>query len=74
MPGILGLLATFVLMMPDGWEEQIQAWTTYSKLELLFIAAVLLLVYSVIVKNHFTFDDAAFVILSTLYVGIGFII
>ena len=23
-------------------------------------------------KNHFTFDDAAFVILSTLYVGIGF--
>lgn len=72
VPGILGLLATFTLMMPKGWEEQVQGWTTYSKLELLYIAALLLLIYTVVVKNHFTFDDAAFVILSTLYVGMGF--
>lgn len=72
IPGILGLIATFILLMPKGWEEQVQEWTTYTKLELLFIAAILLLIYSVIVKNRFTFDDAAFVILSTLYVGMGF--
>ena len=72
VPGILALLAMFVLLMPGAWGEQVQEWTTYSKLELLFIAAILLLVYSVLVKNSFTFDDAAFVILSTLYVGMGF--
>ena len=72
VPGILALLAMFVLLMPDAWSEQVQEWTTYSKLELLFIAAILFLVYSVLVKNHFTFDDAAFAILSTLYVGMGF--
>ena len=72
VPGILSLFATFVMLMPATWEQQVLEWTTYSKLELLFIAAILLLIYSVVVKNRFTFDDVAFVILSTLYVGMGF--
>lgn len=72
VPGILSLLATFVMLMPNAWEQQVIEWTTYSKLELLFITAILLLIYSVVVKNQFTFDDVAFVILSTMYVGIGF--
>ena len=37
-----------------------------------FCSYFLLLIYTVLVKNHFTFDDAAFVLLGTLYVGIGF--
>ena len=72
VPGILSLFATFVMLMPNAWEQQVIEWTTYSKLELLFITAILLLIYSVLVKNQFTFDDVAFVILSTIYVGIGF--
>lgn len=72
VPGISSLFATFVMLMPSGWEQKVIEWTTYSKLELLFITAILLLIYSVLVKNQFTFDDVAFVILSTLYVGIGF--
>ena len=72
VPGILSLFATFVMLMPSEWEQQVLEWTTYSKLELLFITAILLLIYSVLVKNRFTFDDVAFVILSTLYVGVGF--
>ena len=72
VPGILSLFATFVMLMPSEWEQQVLDWTTYSKLELLFITAILLLIYSVLVKNRFTFDDVAFVILSTLYVGVGF--
>ncbi|WP_431029500.1 phosphatidate cytidylyltransferase [Lysinibacillus sp. LZ02] len=72
VPGMLGLLATFAMLMPTHWEQQVQVWTSYSKLELLFIAAILLLIYSVLMKNRFTFDDVAFVVLSTLYVGIGF--
>ena len=72
LPGIFSVFATFVMLMPNAWEQQVLEWTTYSKLELLFITAILLLIYSVLVKNRFTFDDVAFVILSTLYVGIGF--
>ncbi|WP_332648340.1 phosphatidate cytidylyltransferase [Lysinibacillus sp. 54212] len=72
VPGVLSLLATATLLMPSEWTEMVQKVTTYSKIELLFIAVILLLVYSVLVKNKFTFDDVAFVILSTLYVGLGF--
>ena len=72
VPGILGLLAVFTLLMPAEWEKSVQEAVNYSKFELLFIAVILLLVYSVLVKNRFTFDDVAFVILSSLYVGIGF--
>ncbi len=72
VPGILGLLTVFTVLMPIGWENSVQEAISYSKFELLFIAVILLLVYSVLVKNRFTFDDVAFVILSSLYVGIGF--
>lgn len=72
VPGILGLLATLLLVVPTGWSKEIEKVVSYDKLELLFIAAILLLVYSVVVKNKFTFDDVGFIILSTMYVGIGF--
>ena len=72
VPGLLALIATILLVMPNDWAEEIEQAITYDKLELVFIAAMLLLIYSVVVKNKFTFDDVAFVILSTLYVGLGF--
>lgn len=72
VPGVLGLFITFALLMPSGWEKEVQDVISYSKFELLFIGVILLLVYSVLVKNRFTFDHVAFVILSTLYVGVGF--
>ena len=71
-PGILGVLTVFTLLMPMEWEKAVQNTISYSKFELLFIAVILLLVYSVVVKNRFTFDDAAFVVLGSLYVGVGF--
>jgi phosphatidate cytidylyltransferase len=43
-----------------------------AKTELLLIVVLLLLTYTVVTKNKFTFDEAGFVLLSTLYVGIGF--
>ncbi|HZG61059.1 MAG TPA: phosphatidate cytidylyltransferase [Anoxybacillus sp.] len=43
-----------------------------AKMELLFIVVLLLLTYTVVTKNKFTFDEAGFVLLATLYVGIGF--
>ena len=72
IPGIVTLLALFVILMPDDWGKRVQELTSYSKIEYVFIFAILLLIYSVIVKNRFTFDDVGFLLASAFYVGIGF--
>ncbi|MGI2327194.1 phosphatidate cytidylyltransferase [Planococcus sp. YIM B11945] len=72
IPGLISLLALYAFMLPTAWADQIFEWTGYIKVEFAFLAVVLLLIHTVIVKNNFTFDDAAFAIMSTLYVGIGF--
>jgi len=72
IPGFVGFLTVYVLLMPDSWADKVHEVTSYSKLEFLVIAALLLLIHSVIVKNHFTFDEIGFILLSALYIGIGF--
>ncbi|MFC4404546.1 phosphatidate cytidylyltransferase [Gracilibacillus xinjiangensis] len=42
------------------------------RLELIMFFVLLLLAYTVLVKNKFTFEDAGFLILSSIYVGLGF--
>ncbi|KXH80012.1 phosphatidate cytidylyltransferase [Sporosarcina sp. HYO08] len=72
---IEGLLTWFilaVLLMPAHWESfLLQAWN-YTKVEMAFAVVLILLTYTVIVKNRYTFDHAAFSVLAALYVGIGF--
>ncbi|MBK3494356.1 phosphatidate cytidylyltransferase [Viridibacillus sp. YIM B01967] len=70
--GILTLLTMFILLMPNAWETKVMEATSYSKMEFLFLGAILLLIYTVLIKNKFTFDDVGFVIISALYVGVGF--
>ncbi len=72
IPGIVTLLALFVILMPMDWTDYIQNVTFYTNIEYVFIAAIVLLIYTVIVKNKFTFDDVGFLLASALYVGIGF--
>lgn len=72
IPGLISLAALYAFMLPETWAVQLFEWTGYVKLEFAFIAVILLLIHTVIVKNSFTFDDAAFAILGALYVGIGF--
>lgn len=72
IPGLIGALTLFALLFPKPWANSIIASTGYTKFEFLIIAIILLLVYSVIVKNSFTFDHVAFVLLSAFYVGVGF--
>ncbi|SOB93213.1 phosphatidate cytidylyltransferase [Ureibacillus xyleni] len=71
IPGIIGLLTVFSILLPEKYTLILMNFTT-SKLEFLMIAVVLLLIYTVVVKNHFTFDEVGFILLSALYVGIGF--
>jgi phosphatidate cytidylyltransferase len=70
-PGILSLFLLWVLLFPD---KTINFLTdvNISKVEIALLAVLFLLSYTVITKNQFTFDDAGFVILATIYIGIGF--
>ena len=72
IPGILALLITFSLLLPKSITLNLLEGSVYTKLDFLLIGVILLLIFSVLVKNHFTFDDVGFILLSTLYVGMGF--
>lgn len=71
-PGVLGTLALFALLLPNEWALRIAGNVGYDKLELAFLFVVLLLVYVVLMKNQFTFDDVGFIVISAMYVGLGF--
>ncbi|TAA67488.1 phosphatidate cytidylyltransferase [Planococcus salinarum] len=73
VPGLISLLALYAFMVPNDWSLEIFQLTGYTKVEFAFIAVILLLIHTVVVKNSFTFDDAAFAMLGTLYVGMGFL-
>ena len=72
IPGLISLIALYAFMMPDEWAQWVFETTGYEKVEFAFMAVILLLIHTVVVKNSFTFDDAAFAILGTLYIGVGF--
>lgn len=68
--GGLALLLVWVILLPSGMLEQLPFEGLKEKA--IILAVLLFLSYTVIRKNRFTFDDAAFVILTVLYVGFGF--
>jgi phosphatidate cytidylyltransferase len=65
IPGVAGLLLIALLVPEPGF-------TPIPEADLFMLAFFLLLLYTVLSKNAFTFDDTAFVLLSILYVGFGF--
>ena len=72
IPGFITLFALFMFLLPNKWAIPLMDTTGYTKIDLALIAVLLLLTYTVVVKNRYTFEDAAFSILGALYVGIGF--
>ncbi|MEG0259353.1 MAG: phosphatidate cytidylyltransferase [Lysinibacillus sp.] len=73
VPGLLGLLTLVMLVMPNEWTEKILHTIGYdSKVEIVYGLVILLLIYVVLIKNKFTFDDAGFVLIGAFYVGLGF--
>ncbi|WP_223588510.1 phosphatidate cytidylyltransferase [Neobacillus bataviensis] len=69
--GLLSLLFLWVILFPEKYNHIIDSFY-YSKTELCIVFIMLLLTYTVITKNRYTFEDAAFSLLSAIYVGIGF--
>lgn len=72
IPGLITWLILAVLLVPPNLESRLFESIGFAKLELAFAAILLLLIYTVVVKNRSTFDDVSFLVMSALYVGIGF--
>ncbi|MFD1850350.1 phosphatidate cytidylyltransferase [Oceanobacillus bengalensis] len=68
MPSLLGLLLLWLILYQDSWN----IISDIPKFELITFLILLLLAYTVLVKNKFTFDHAGFVLLATFYIGLGF--
>lgn len=72
IPGILAWIGLAVLLLPEAYREAFESKIGYTKIEVGFIIVLLMLIYTVVVKNRFTFDHASFAIFGAIYVGIGF--
>jgi phosphatidate cytidylyltransferase len=71
IPSFLSILLLWVFLIPRRADSILTMFSNY-KVEIALFAVLLLLTYTVLIKNKFTFDDAAFVMLATIYVGMGF--
>ncbi|PPA72032.1 phosphatidate cytidylyltransferase [Jeotgalibacillus proteolyticus] len=71
IPGAISILTLWTFLLPNEYYEILNQ-LNYSKIETALLSVLLLLVYTVMKKNRFTFDDAAFAVFAMLYVGIGF--
>ncbi|MFE8695150.1 phosphatidate cytidylyltransferase [Cytobacillus sp. FJAT-53684] len=71
VPGIISLLLLWIFLLPNQFQDVLEI-IHFTKIEFVLLAVLLFLTYTVATKNKFTFDDVAFSVLATLYVGIGF--
>lgn len=71
IPSLLSFLLLWIMLIPNRYMDIFES-LQYDKFDFVLIGTFLLLTVTVITKNAFTFDDAAFLILSALYVGIAF--
>lgn len=69
VPGLFSIGFLWLLLLP--LESNDLGWGLL-KMEAIFLVVFLYLIMTVITKNQFTFDDAAFSILAVIYVGVGF--
>lgn len=69
LASILGIALLWLVLMPV---EADMLFGRFLKSEVIMLAVMFLLAYTVLVKNKFNFDHAGFILLSTIYVGMGF--
>ncbi|SUM32763.1 phosphatidate cytidylyltransferase [Staphylococcus gallinarum] len=68
IPGIISALGVLIIMLP----QDAGTWVNDLQLKSLIAMSFILLSYTVLSKNRFSFMDAAFCLMSIAYVGIGF--
>ena len=70
VPGLLGIISLWFILLPDeGLIFPIGQFTIFDAYTVIIL---ILLAYTVLVRNKFTFDEVGFIVLAILYVGIGF--
>ncbi|MDQ0230501.1 phosphatidate cytidylyltransferase [Metabacillus malikii] len=70
IPGIVSLIILWVLLLPTNYLSILG--DKFSKDEFALLALLLLLTYTVVTKNKFTFEDVGFLVIAIFYLGIGF--
>lgn len=70
VPGLIAVLTLWLVLMPD--KSMLFPIGQFSIIDIYVVIILFLLAYTVLVRNKFTFDETAFVMLTILYVGIGF--
>ena len=68
IPGIISALALIIIMIPQDFG----AWVPVLQQKSLIAMSFVILSYTVMSKNRFSFMDSAFCLMSVAYVGIGF--
>jgi phosphatidate cytidylyltransferase len=71
IPGILSMIALFIIMMPEAAESD-RSFITDIQVDLIIVMALLMLSLTVVSKNRFSFVDMGFCVLAVAYIGIGF--
>ncbi|MBU8906980.1 phosphatidate cytidylyltransferase [Desertibacillus haloalkaliphilus] len=69
--GFVSFVLMWLLLLPSQWLH-FSIFSSFTKVELFLFLILILLALTVVTKNSFTFDEAGFVILSSVYVGYGF--
>lgn len=72
LPSILAILFLWLNLFPMHDASGFIGITDLTQKETIMVFVLLLLSYTVLVKNKFTFDDTGFILLAVMYVGIGF--
>ena len=68
IPGIISAIGLIIIMLPQDAGD----WVQVIQLKSLVAMSFIVLSYTVLSKNRFSFMDAAFCLMSVAYVGIGF--
>ncbi|WP_249869754.1 phosphatidate cytidylyltransferase [Oceanobacillus saliphilus] len=70
LPNILVIILLWLFLIPSTSSILNHSW--FTKFEMIALIILLLLTYTVLVKNKFTFDHVGFILLAAFYVGLGF--
>ncbi|MGM9928829.1 MAG: phosphatidate cytidylyltransferase [Bacillus sp. (in: firmicutes)] len=68
-PSVISFIMLWIVLIPA---EYVDVLHNFTKDHLFGIGVLLLLIYTVTSKNRFTFDSVGFLVVSVLYVGMGF--
>lgn len=68
VPGLISAVSLIIIMLP----QHAGPWVQVIQLKSLIAMSFIVLSYTVLSKNRFSFMDAAFCLMSVAYVGIGF--